>query len=209
MFFSLDGLEDTHALHRRGTDFKKIIDNVRAFTSAGGTAFWKFILFRHNEHQVDTAQQLAREIGCRRFMVVSSREYNSECLRPETVRFDLKNEIFTRYQEKIKAENGHAVCKPIANRSIYIAADGTVHPCCLAHCNYITEHDASFKFVVSLIDQHKDQINFRTRPLDEIISGPYFEKVLRLSKNNAYCMLKCNKYKKKAQQEVILRDFYF
>ena len=209
MFFSLDGLEDTHEIHRQGTDFNKIVNNVRAFTRAGGVAFWKFILFRHNEHQVEEAQRIAGEIGCSRFFVVSSREYNDECLRPENTTFELKHDIFTRYKEKSSAEDGQAICKPLANRSIYIAADGTVHPCCLAHCIYITEQDLSFRFVIPLIDQYIDQINFKTRPLHEIIEGPYFSKVLKLSKNNSYCMMKCNKYRKEAQQELVLHDVYF
>jgi MoaA/NifB/PqqE/SkfB family radical SAM enzyme len=48
LIFALDGLEDTHAIHRRGTIFRKIIKNIEAFASAGGTAYWKFIVFEHN-----------------------------------------------------------------------------------------------------------------------------------------------------------------
>ena len=36
--FALDGLEDTQALYRVGTSWKKIIENEKAFMSAGGTA---------------------------------------------------------------------------------------------------------------------------------------------------------------------------
>ncbi|MFW2369122.1 MAG: hypothetical protein ACN4GW_22120, partial [Desulforhopalus sp.] len=82
MFFALDGLEDTHAIHRKHTDFNRILQNVAAFASTGGVAHWKFILFKHNEHQVEKAERLAQEIGCSRFFVVSSREYNSECQKP-------------------------------------------------------------------------------------------------------------------------------
>ncbi len=209
MYFALDGLADTHSIHRRGTNFDKIINNVRAFTETGGVAFWKFILFKHNEHQVDEAQKLAEEIGCSRFLVVSSREYNEECLRPEKTKFELKHEIFTKYGTKSSAEGGQAICKPLANKSIYIAADGTVHPCCLTHCNYISEQEPSFRFVIPLIEEHIEQINFMTKPLDEIIAGPYFAKIVELSKNNKYCMAKCNKYRKEAQQELILRDVSF
>lgn len=209
MFFALDGLEDTHSIHRKGCNFKKVLENVRAFTGAGGVACWKFILFQHNEHQVEQAEKIAKAIGCRRFMVVSSREYSDELLRPKTVSIEIKDDIFARYRERSIAEQRPAVCKPIGNKSIYIAADGTVHPCCLAHCMYVTEHDPSFQFVVPLIDKYIDQINFKTRPLDEIIQGPYFETVLEISKNNPYCMLKCNTYKKLAQQELILRDIRF
>jgi len=42
MEFSLDGLFDTHAIHRIGTDYHKIIKNIKAFTGAGGVAHWKW-----------------------------------------------------------------------------------------------------------------------------------------------------------------------
>ncbi len=209
MIFSLDGLADTHALHRRGTDFDAIVGNVRAFARAGGTAHWKFILFEHNEHQIEQAEKIAEDIGCKRFFVVSSREYNDQCRRPKTFSFDMKNDIFTRFQKKILSEEDYARCKPFANQSIYIAADGTVHPCCLAHCMYITEHESSFEFAARLIHEHLDQINFKTRPIEEILQGEYFTQTFSLSKKNPYCMLKCNKYKKEARKELILHDRFF
>lgn len=209
IIFSLDGLEDTHALHRRGTNFKAIVENVRAFAKSGGTAYWKFILFEHNEHQIDEAKKIARDIGCKRFFVVSSREYNDQCRRPKNKKFDIKDDIFKRYQKKILSENEYARCKPFANQSIYIAADGTVHPCCLAHCMYITEHDPSFEFAARLIKEYLDQINFKTKPIEEIIQGGYFQQTFKLSKTNSYCILKCNKYKKEARKELILHDHYF
>lgn len=209
MYFSLDGLADSHSRHRKGTNFSQIIQNIRAFTDGGGVAYWQFILFEHNESQIQAAEDMAREIGCTRFFVISSRAYNSDCQRPKNTAFSLKDEIFTSYQQKAIGPNEHARCKPVQNRSIYFAADGTVHPCCLAHCNYITEHEPSFQFIIDLIEKYNDQINFRTKPLDEILQGPYFKEVLKLSFNNSYCKIKCSKYRKQARAELILVDKYF
>lgn len=209
MIFSLDGLEDSHALHRVNTDFNKIIRNVRAFTGAGGNAEWKFILFKHNEHQLDDAAKLAKTIGCSRFFVISSREYDVLRQKPDTIDFRIKSEIFASYQQSVISEKGVATCKPLKNRSIYLAADGTVHPCCLAHCNYITEHEPSFNFIVELIDRYKTEINFKTRPLEEIVGGKYFTEVLQRSRSNSYCIMKCNKHRKKVKQEVVLVDKSF
>lgn len=70
--FGIDGLEDTHHLYRVGTNFKNILANAKAFIDAGGTAEWVFIKFKHNEHQVEEAKQLASEIGFQRFSVKNS-----------------------------------------------------------------------------------------------------------------------------------------
>ena len=67
--FSIDGLEDTNAIYRRGTQFKKIMNSAESYISAGGRAVWDYIVFRHNEHQVEQAQELARQMGFSRFVV--------------------------------------------------------------------------------------------------------------------------------------------
>lgn len=67
--FSVDGLWDTNHLYRRNTNFDKIYANMKAYTSAGGVAKWDFIAFDYNEHQVDEARELAREMGFRFFNV--------------------------------------------------------------------------------------------------------------------------------------------
>ena len=63
VIFSIDGLEDTNHLYRRNTQWSKIIENVKAFIKAGGNAYWEFIVFKHNEHQVESAKFLAETMG--------------------------------------------------------------------------------------------------------------------------------------------------
>lgn len=67
--FSIDGLEDTNHLYRRRTNFNKIIENAEAFIKAGGIARWDFIVFKHNEHQVEEAEILAKKIGFKQFRI--------------------------------------------------------------------------------------------------------------------------------------------
>jgi sulfatase maturation enzyme AslB (radical SAM superfamily) len=63
VIFSIDGLEDTNHLYRRNTNWEKIISNVNAFIEAGGIAHWEYIVFEHNEHQIDIARDLASSLG--------------------------------------------------------------------------------------------------------------------------------------------------
>lgn len=209
VIFCVDGLEGTHALHRIGTDFNKIIKNIQAFTATGGVAHWKFIVFEHNEHQIKEAEALARDIGCARFSVISSRDYDETLRRPKTLDFKIKREIFSSYWNLLQEADEHAICKPLENKSLYIAADGTVHPCCLAHCMYITEHNKLFRYIVPLIEKYHSEINFKIRSLGDIIRGPYFEEVLAKSKTNPYCKIKCSKYKKEIRQQLVLYDNRF
>ena len=66
--FGIDGLEDTLALYRRNVSYHKVMTNARAFIQAGGRAQWNFIVFRHNQHQVDQARELAGAMGFHHFL---------------------------------------------------------------------------------------------------------------------------------------------
>lgn len=61
--FSIDGLEDTNHVYRRNVQWSKLISNVQAFIDSGGHALWDYLIFKHNEHQIETAKQLAYQLG--------------------------------------------------------------------------------------------------------------------------------------------------
>lgn len=61
--FGIDGIGETNAVYRRNVRFDTVIANARAFIEAGGEAQWDFLVFRHNEHQIDQARQISRELG--------------------------------------------------------------------------------------------------------------------------------------------------
>ena len=63
MTFSIDGLADTNKLYRIGINHERVMANAKAFIEAGGKARWKMIVFKHNEHQIDEAKQLAKDMG--------------------------------------------------------------------------------------------------------------------------------------------------
>jgi MoaA/NifB/PqqE/SkfB family radical SAM enzyme len=207
--FALDGLADTHALHRRGTDFDTIIGNVRAFAAAGGQAHWKMIVFRHNQHQIEAAARMAQEIGCRRFSAISSRDYDETLAAPTGLPVAIKREVFDAYAGRSAPGETRVQCKPFCKGSLYLAADGTVHPCCLAHCMYISQHNRRFCFIVPLIEANLEQINFKSRPLAQIIQGPYFNAVGRQSQFSPYCRAKCHPYKNQARHDLVIHERYF
>ena len=61
--FGIDGLEDTNHLYRRGVKFEKAINNAQSFIKAGGKAQWNFIVFKHNQHEIENAKLLSSIIG--------------------------------------------------------------------------------------------------------------------------------------------------
>jgi hypothetical protein len=117
--FSIDGLEDTNATYRRGVDWHKLMANADAYISAGGSAHWDMLVYRHNQHQVQECEQLARDMGFKWFRAkVSSRELLNSHLQTPIGWY-----IPTTVQGPIQ-------CHVLEEKSAYIDARGQLSPCC-------------------------------------------------------------------------------
>ncbi len=146
--FALDGLADTHSLYRQDTDWHKIIENARAFIAAGGRAIWRFVPFEHNRHQEEECRRLAIELGFADFeniydgrdagpVYTRSGEF-SHWLGPASDPLPIKDMLHSHVTwfdaKTIKTPKDTAKlnlrCQHKVNQEIYLAADGTVYPCC-------------------------------------------------------------------------------
>jgi MoaA/NifB/PqqE/SkfB family radical SAM enzyme len=61
--FSVDGLEDTNHIYRRNVKWERVMENMKAYTRTGAIGIWDFLIFKHNEHQLQEAEDLAKKIG--------------------------------------------------------------------------------------------------------------------------------------------------
>ncbi len=62
--FSVDGLEDTNHIYRVNSRWSDI-EAAMAYCAPRMFVSWKFIVFRHNEHQIEEARRLAERLGVR------------------------------------------------------------------------------------------------------------------------------------------------
>lgn len=116
--FSIDGLEDTNHVYRRGVDWNKLMDNVRSYIGTGASAHWDMLVYRHNEHQVDACEQLARDMGFSWFRTkVSKRAWTGGLEFP--LNWAPPN-LITKNIE----------CHALIEKSAYIDARGNLWPCC-------------------------------------------------------------------------------
>ncbi|SVB94435.1 uncharacterized protein METZ01_LOCUS247289 [marine metagenome] len=81
--FSIDGLEDTNHIYRRQTHWNVIMENAEAFIRAGGRARWDFLIFKHNEHQIQEASELATKMGFKQFRLRKTARFNYSPTGPE------------------------------------------------------------------------------------------------------------------------------
>jgi len=115
--FSIDGLEDTNSVYRKGVNWIKLMQNAQAFIEAGGSAHWDMLIYQHNEHQVDKCEQLARNMGFRWFRAKVSK-------RPLIGRLEWPR----NYQAQ--SFDGAIKCHAQQEKSAYIDARGNLSPCC-------------------------------------------------------------------------------
>lgn len=96
VIFGIDGLEDTNHIYRRGTVFALILKNVNAFIHAGGRAQWDFIVFKHNEHQVEQARELSIKLGFNAFQVKRTKRFCKMLYEEDSV-YEGTGEKFGKY----------------------------------------------------------------------------------------------------------------
>ena len=63
VIFSVDGLEDTNHIYRRNVKWHKVMNAMKTFSGTGAKGIWEYLKFRHNEHQVDNAKDMADSFG--------------------------------------------------------------------------------------------------------------------------------------------------
>lgn len=174
--FGIDGLSDTHSQYRRGTDFNKIIENAKTFIDSGGRAEWSFIKFKHNQHEIDEARELATSIGFTKFYTKDSSRFSFEKKYPvynkekQTIYYleppdknrikyiDPKNLVNLNNIVKKASINCYAKHK----YEIYIDAHKKIMPCCFlaaAPYDYTVETDSLYKAKKQVLDQYRSLIS--------------------------------------------------
>ena len=197
--FSIDGLQDTNHLYRVGLDYDTIIANVQAFVNAGGQAIWKMLVFKHNEHQVNQVQALAKQIGIAEFRCFHSDKSRFQ----DQARWPVTVDGVTHYIEPAEKNyniivgaqitsrvnmtmtNNH-VCPNLNNGHLYINHQGYIVPCCMMH--FDTELNYPGKSELLQLSQGIDQQSINLHTLEKILThAPFFTHTLEQSfKDNKF-----------------------
>lgn len=198
--FSVDGLEDTNHLYRRQTNFEKIMENAEAFIAAGGIARWDFIVFKHNEHQVEKARARAEKMGFKQFRVRKTSRFTYSPDGPTRHRVQNKtgeveyylepptheeyrnpneskilNAMATNYQEHLAKIEISCLNKTQFQR-LYVNAHLQLHPCCfISNDTYPSKNPIVQDTRNKVFQKYAEDFNsLKTRSWDEILTHPFF-----------------------------------
>lgn len=228
--FGIDGLEDTNHLYRRHVRFPKVIENATTFIAAGGIAEWDFIVFRHNQHQVETAKAYSEKLGFRKFNIKKTSRFlnkahvlvdsldvqNDDGEKEYTIYPPTDTKYFNKTLNTFKQTNIHNYamnttieCFYCTHDMIYIDVTGIVWPCGWVMDRLYgveAKQTRDHQIVKGFLDQvNEEDTNCKMNNIESIIHGPWFNMLQDTWTNNnrlERCGLQCGKINHIAGQNI-------
>jgi MoaA/NifB/PqqE/SkfB family radical SAM enzyme len=210
--FCIDGHKETNHIYRVNTLFDVIERNMQAYADEQGQASWIYIVFDHNEHELLIAQEHAARLGfkfaTRTGMRNSYHTWVAQIRKKDKTKEEVeitttgvkehsKKDKVQELEKFIASYNKNALfmiptqetvlqtikCKLIHQGEIFIASNQTLWPCCFLW-------DSMFKnkenIVEKLNEYSEDWNSLRVNSIDDILSHPWFDKILEESWNPAH-----------------------
>jgi sulfatase maturation enzyme AslB (radical SAM superfamily) len=206
--FGIDGLKDTHALYRVNTDWNKIIDNAKAFISAGGYAAWHMLVFKHNEHQIEVCQQISRMLGFKHFSVKHTTRFKQGKFDAVDEDYKITHTLYPStksltFIEPIKIAEKELLpiisCKAQEDNQIYISATGNVAPCCWLDLEWLPDFsEARIDYMIKI----NSYPNLYKESLEKIFNSGYFNKIKGCWSSTGLkeCSKQCGSFNKLKEQ---------
>ena len=192
--WGIDGSDETSELYREGSNFKKVQKNFRAFINAGGRANWQFIVFEHNEHQLETAKQMAKAEGFEEFKTIISHRKDTGGVKHKKIE---------------KVESTCISCKYANQKRIFVNHMGNIIPCC--HLNskmleYPVSGEKKDRFEEILEDSdYMQDINLSNVSIDEAMNGKVWNSIINSWESNNR-IPRCEQVCKQNKRDVFIKE---
>lgn len=179
--WGIDGSDELSEVYREGSNFVKVEQNYRAFIAAGGQAVWQFIVFEHNEHQLEEAKQKAKDEGFKDFKIIISHRKDAKGVTP-------KKELKKADPNPKEFSEPCISCKYGNQKRIFVNHMGNVIPCC--HLNSkMMEYSVSKKIkdrFEEILDNNDyiNDINLNYVSLEQALNGKVFKDIIESWQSN-------------------------
>jgi len=189
--FAIDGLEDTNHLYRKNAKWKSIMTAINTLRDRRFKTIWKFIVFKHNQHQMYEAKQMSKDLGFNDFLVEhSDRWLGNKDLMPDSeyVHSDYKHQkqvlISPEYQAKMQPM---CIKNALPSWQLYIDAEGDFYPCC-----WMGTYRYKYKSVFS---PRKNKLNIKNNTLENILNNKeikeFFNTTKQFTSAHECCKIQC------------------
>jgi organic radical activating enzyme len=145
--FSIDGVPENFTQYRVNADWPSIERGISIMTKSRAKTVWKFIVFSYNINDIETAQQLSKNLGINEFVLNNSDRWDdvNDWLNPKRYvdtgyktetgilsngSFDgNRNDSIIQWKNSNNKNDINPVCK-ITHSMHFISASGFYLPCC-------------------------------------------------------------------------------
>jgi MoaA/NifB/PqqE/SkfB family radical SAM enzyme len=193
LIFSIDGLEDSNHIYRKNAKWKSIMGAIEVFEERRCKLHWKYIVFKHNQHQIKDAKELSAKLKFDHFRLEhSNRWLGKKDLMPDREFVD----TYYQQQEKVlidpsfkTAMEPYCLVDNKPSKALYIDAEGDFYPCC-----WIGTHRYKYK---SLFSPKQNHFNIADNTLDGILNNDhvknFFESTKQFTSAHECCKIQCGK----------------
>lgn len=189
--FSIDGLEDTNHIYRKNAKWKSIMDAIQVLQKRKCQMQWKFIVFKHNQHQISEANTLSKKLGFDKFKLEKSdRWLGKKDLMPDREYID---SYYEQQKNILVDKNLQTEMKPWCieknqpSKDLYIDAEGNFYPCC-----WIGTYRYKYKNVFS---PKTSDFNIKNNTLETILNNQkvkeFFESTKDFNSAHECCKIQC------------------
>jgi MoaA/NifB/PqqE/SkfB family radical SAM enzyme len=180
IILSIDGAkQDSYQKYRKGGNFNKVLENVKTLVNTRKTLRknnpvieWQFLVFKHNEHEMEEAKKIAAELGVDEINFTPPYAGSLEWLTT-LESFRSKYYEVTDNKVEFKKAKTDKLCNWLWD-GLAVNSDGSVSPCCSvedAKDDFFTEFSAedfsslwtSDKFV----EARKHALNSKENPVKD------------------------------------------
>lgn len=192
IIFSIDGLEDTNHIYRINAKWNSIMDAVQVLQTRRCKIKWKFIVFKHNQHQMKDAEILSKKLGFDQFYADhSDRWLGKKDLMPDK---EFVDESYKTSEEILKNPNFKTTMSPkcvqdgIPSNSLYIDAEGDFYPCC-----WMGSYHYKYKNIFS--PKARKTFNIKDNTIEDILDRAevkqFFESTKHFTSAHECCKIRC------------------
>lgn len=196
--WGIDGSDSLSEVYREGSNFNKVEQNYRAFNSAGGKSNWQFIVFEHNEHQLEEAKERAKAEGFKDFKTIISHRKNTKDVK------SAKQEII-----EMREEEPHVSCKYANQKRIFVNHMGNVIPCCHLNAQMLEYPVSRVKRdrFEELLEEHnyEHDINLKNVSIEQALSSKVWQGIQQ-SWDSENVIPKCWKTCKKKYRDEFIKE---
>lgn len=206
IIFSIDGLEDTNHIYRKNAKWKSIMNAIDSLQKRKCKIAWKFIVFKHNQHQIYEAKKLCDTLNFDNFLLEQSdRWLGKRDMMPDREYVD---NYYEHQKEVMINPEYKAEMQPFCLKdgkpanALYIDSEGDFYPCC-----WIGTYRYRYKNIFS---PKQNNFNIKSNSLDDILEDgkvkDFFESTKQFTTANDCCKIYCGSNKtndRKKKEDVV------